>query len=322
MVHRFGTPDVLVPEEADLPVAGPGQVVIDVALACITFVETMIRAGRPPNPAMTPELPYVPGNGVGGVVVETGEGVDRALSGARVISSTGGTGGYAERVAVRGEDVVAVPDGMALDDAVALLADGRTAMSLMRAAAIAPGETVLVEAAAGGVGSLLVQLALGAGARVVAAAGGARKVGLARELGADVAVDYARDGWTEGLEPVDVVFDGVGGAIGRAAFELMRRGGRFCVFGMAGGAFTQVGPDEAAARGVTLVRGTGSTPADLVALTRDALAAATAGRMRPVIGQTFPLERAADAHHAIEARATVGKTLLTVSDPASRVAGA
>jgi NADPH2:quinone reductase len=179
---------------------------------------------------------------------------------------------------------------------------------LVAGARIRPGETVLVEAAAGGVGSLLVQLAAGAGARVIAAAGGQRKLALARELGAAVAVDYAEPDWTAGLEGVDVVFDGVGGEIGCAAFELLRPGGRFCPFGMASGAFAEVPERD----GVTLVRRGRPAPADMLVHTRSTLVEAAAGRLRPVIGQTFPLERAAEAHAAIEARETIGKTLLIV----------
>ncbi|HEY4027054.1 MAG TPA: zinc-binding dehydrogenase, partial [Candidatus Dormibacteraeota bacterium] len=198
-----------------------------------------------------------------------------------------------------------------------LLADGRTAVALMRAAALRSGEVVLVEAAAGGVGSLLVQLASGAGARVVAAAGGRRKLDLARQLGADVAVDYDEPDWADRVRAelggVDVVFDGVGGGAGRAAFELVRAGGRFLSFGLASGAFTAVAAEEARRREVTVVRGVPVTPAEAVELARAALAEAAAGRLRPVIGQTYPLEQAARAHAAIEARATVGKTLLLVS---------
>jgi NADPH:quinone reductase len=184
---------------------------------------------------------------------------------------------------------------------------------LMHAAGVQAGETVLVEAAAGGVGSLLVQLARNAGARVVGAAGGQRKLGLARELGASV-VDYTEPRWTERLRSevgsVDVVFDGVGGSIGRAAFDLLREGGRFCVFGMASGSFADVSDEQAEARQVHLIRSARPTPQELRELARAALAEAAAGRLHPLIGQTFPLERAADAHAAIERRATVGKTLL------------
>ncbi|MGH2969885.1 MAG: zinc-binding dehydrogenase, partial [Solirubrobacteraceae bacterium] len=135
---------------------------------------------------------------------------------------------------------------------------------------------------------------------------------LARELGADDAFDYSRPGWERELGGLDVVFDGVGGAIGRAAFEALRPGGRMCSFGLAGGSFTRAGEDEASAREVALVHLSRMTPELMTELTIEALAEAAAGRLRPVIGQTFPLERAAGAHAAIEARATVGKTLLIV----------
>jgi len=313
ILREFGSPDALVPVEVPDPVAGPGQALVDVRVANVTFVETQVRAGRPPHPSMAPALPLVPGNGVGGTIAAVGPGVDPALVGTRVVSTTGGSGGYAERAVVDAAGVIPVPDGVGLPEAVTLLADGRTAMALMRTAAVRPGETALVEAAGGGVGSLLVQLAAAAGARVVAAAGEARKLDLARALGAAAAVDYTRPGWPDEAGPADVAFDGVGGAVGRAAFELLRPGGRLLVFGLASGAFTQVTDEEAAARGVTVARGMRLTPDDMAALAAAALAEAAAGRLRPIVGQTFPLERAADAHAAIEARATLGRTLLVVS---------
>jgi NADPH2:quinone reductase len=116
----------------------------------------------------------------------------------------------------------------------------------------------------------------------------------------------------DGAGGVDVVFDGVGGAVGRAALDLLRDRGRFCAFGMASGAFVQIPDGEPARRDLTVIRGAQLTPEQMRELTRAALAEAAAGRIRPVIGQTFPLERAADAHAAIQARATVGKTLLLV----------
>src|SRR6266511_2593686 len=184
------------------------------------------------------------------------------------------------------------------------------------AAAPRPGETVLVEAAAGGVGSLLVQLARAAGASVAAAAGGERKLRVAADLGASATVDYTEPGWAERLREqlggVDVAFDGVGGEAGRAAFELVRAGGRFCPFGMASGAFARIPEGEAERRNVTVVRGGPMPLEETRALARACLAEAVAGRLRPVIGQRFPLDRAADAHAAIEARATIGKTLLVV----------
>jgi NADPH2:quinone reductase len=166
------------------------------------------------------------------------------------------------------------------------------------------------------VGTLLVQFARNAGARVVALAGGERKLAVARDLGADLVVDYRDAGWPsrvrEAVGNVDVVFDGVGGGIGLAAFGLLGDGGRFCPFGMASGGFTPVGPDLARERGVVVLRN-GPPDAERVrALSKAALDEAAAGRIRPVIGQEFWLSQAAAAHEAIETRATIGKTLLAV----------
>jgi NADPH2:quinone reductase len=312
-LRETGGPEVLVAGEAPDPVAGPGQALIEVELANVTFVETQVRAG---TAAFSLELPAIPGNGVGGVVAEVGPGVDEGLAGRRVVSSLGGSGGYAERAVAKAAAVIELPDGLRLDVALALLADGRTAVSLVRAAAPQAGEGVLVEAAAGGVGSLLVQLSGAQGAEVVAAAGGERKLVLARELGARVAVDYREPDWAERVREarggVDVVFDGVGGEVARAAFELLAPGGRMVSFGLASGEWARVSDDVAAARAIELVRPGRPSPEEQRELTESALAEAAAGRLRPVIGQRFPLERAADAHAAIESRATVGKTLLEV----------
>jgi NADPH2:quinone reductase len=315
-VREFGPPEVLVAGEMPEPVAEHGEVVIDVEYANITFVETQLRAGRPPYPGMLPKLPVILGNGVGGVVVHAGPGVDDRHVGRHVVTSLNGQGGYAERAVAAAERLVEVPDGVSMRDAVALLADGRTALTLVRRAQPTAGETVLVEAAAGGVGTLLVQLARNAGARVIALAGGERKLAVARDLGADVAVDYRSDGWPRNVGEVDVVFDGVGGPVGQAAFELLRSGGRYCPFGMASGSATAVSQQDAERRGVTILGFGGASPAELVELTRAAISEAAAGRVRPVIGQEFALEDAVAAHAAIEARATIGKTLL-VAKPVS-----
>jgi NADPH2:quinone reductase len=312
VLREFGPPAGLVVDRLPDPEPGPGQALVAVELASITFVETQVRAGRPPHPAMAPELPVVPGNGVGGVVTAVGAGVDAALVGRRVVTTTGGTGGYAELAAVAAESLIEVPPQLAMADAVALLADGRTALSLLDAVAPQAGETVLVLAAGGGVGSLLVQLAAATGARVVAAASGARKARLALELGAACAVDYAQAGWTARAGAADVVLDGVGGPLAAAAFDLVELGGRFCGFGMASGAFSPITPAVADDFGVTLVRSERLTPARQRELSERALALAAAGRLRPVVGQLFALDRAGDAHAAIESRTTIGKTLLAV----------
>jgi NADPH:quinone reductase len=330
-MREFGPPEVLVEVEVEDPLPGPGEVLIEVDLVNVTFVETQVRRGQAPHPSMLPRLPVIPGNGVGGTVTAVGAGVRAALLGTRVVSSTGGAGAYAELVPVPADDLLRVPDQLSLPDGVALLADGRTAMALIRRVALQAGETALIEAAAGGVGSLLVQLAKREGARVIAVAGDDRKVQLARELGADVALNYTRPTWvselkadTAGSTPatgtghVDVVFDGVGGEIGAAAFGLLRRGGRHCAFGMASGSFTALDERDARARGVTVIRGAQLDSEQRKRLTALALDHAATGRLHPVIGQTFPLDSAADAHRAIEARSTLGKTLLVTGSAGSR----
>ncbi|MDQ6778467.1 MAG: zinc-binding dehydrogenase, partial [Actinomycetota bacterium] len=224
------------------------------------------------------------------------------LVGRRVVAGPGGTGGYAERAVVDASRLIALDDGMPMREAVALLSDGRTAVGLIRLASLSPGETAVVEAAAGDVGTLLVQLARTAGARVIALVGGARKLA------------------------VDVVFDGVGGAVGLAASVLLGPGGRFLPFGMASGSFASgmdgtVPADPSSAENFTVLRSARSTPDELVALTRAALREAELGRLRPVIGQEFALEDAAAAHAAIEGRETVGKTLLVVGHPPASPGG-
>ena len=305
VMQEFGPPEVLEPAEVAEPEASPGEVIIEAEFANVTFVETQIRAGRAPHPSMLPALPVILGNGTGGTV-----------AGRPVVASLNGTGGYAERVAVDARRLIVVPDQVPLRDAVALLADGRTALSLTGRAGLQAGETVLVEAAAGGVGTLLVQLARRAGARVVALAGGPDKLALARDLGADLTVDYRRDDWPDEVRSavgqVDLVFDGVGGEVGRAAFGLLGPGGRFYPFGMASGSFAPVTPELALEHEVTVLQGGPANAEEAAALSRAALAEAAAGRLRPVIGQEFGLASAAAAHTAIEARATTGKTLLTV----------
>jgi NADPH:quinone reductase len=313
-LKEFGGPEVLVAGDAPDPVPGPGQVLVAVAYANITFIETQFRAGwKGPFRA---ELPMIPGNGVGGTVTAVGTEADTALVGRQVVTSTGGSGGYAELVAVDAQGLVTVPGGLPLDSAVALLADGRTAMWLLEAVGLRAGERVLVEAAAGGVGTLLVQLARSAGAVVVAVAGGARKLDLARELGADVTVDYLQPDWVtrvrQAVGGVDVVLDGVGGAVGRSAFDLLETGGRMLSFGLSSGEWAAVSDEAAVERGVRVLSPAAPTPVEARRFTERALEEAAAGRLRPVVGQRYPLDRAADAHAAIQARTALGKTLLHV----------
>lgn len=315
----FGGPELLVVGEAPDPVAGLGQVVVEVSVASMTFVETQIRRGvdRWHEP---PRLPYVPGGLVAGLVIETGERVDPAWLGQRVVAGTGETGGFAERAVAEAEDLFTVPEGLGLPEAAALCSDGSTAQGLVERAGIRAGDRVLVEAAAGGVGTLLVQLCLAAGAQVIGAARGPAKVDLIRRLEADAAVDYSGSGWTAevleatgGLGPT-VVFDGVGGRIGRAAFEVTARGGRFSVHGASSGEVTGIDAAEARDRGVQVIgiEQLFDFRPQVRRWAAQIMAAAVGGSVRPVIGQTFPLERAADAHAVVENRTALGKTLLVI----------
>jgi NADPH2:quinone reductase len=317
---RFGGPEVLVPSQAPDPVAGTGQVVVEVSVAAIDFVQTQLRRGFTPGPPL-PDPPYVPGATVAGQVSSVGQGVDVRWVGRRVVTHTAcGLGGSAERAVATSDALIWVPQGLSLPDAAALRDDGGTALGLVEVARIRAGEWVLVEAAAGGVGSLLVQLARAAGARVVGAARGQHKLDLAKELGAEAVVDYSQPGWPERVRDVtggrgpDVVFDGVGGQVGQDAFGAMAPGGRFSIRGAASGAPTVIDAAEARRRQVSVIgiEQLQKFGAEAKARVERVLAEAAAARIRPTIGQTFPLERAGAAHAAIEAREVLGKTLLVI----------
>jgi NADPH2:quinone reductase len=318
VVTRFGGPDVLVTEDvADLK-AGPGEVVIDVVAADVLWVETMIRhgLGRPYFDVMPP---YTPGGAVSGVVRAAGPGVDSALIGRAVVAHLP-NGGYAEQVVAVADGISQVPDELDLQTAAALLHDGPTALALFERMRIRKGDSVVVVGASGGLGIVSVQLARARGARVVAVARDERKLARIRELGADTVVDSESSDWIDqvraalGGAGADVVLDNVGGDIGDAAFAAIAPGGRFSGHGTPSGRFSAIDAAEAKRRNVTLsgIQDVQLSAADLKRLTEQALAEAVAGNVDPVIGQTFPLEKAADAHAAIERRDVFGKTLLVL----------
>ena len=318
-VTRFGGPDVLEQRELPDPIPGPGQVVVAASACDVLFVDTMIRSGRgadyfPVRP------PYVPGNGMGGTVFAVGDGVDVSWRGRPVVAHTGGpggTGGYAELAAVELAACAPVPNGVDLLDATAVLHDGTTALRVLEKTAPQKGEWALVLGAAGGMGILLVQLLAIRGANVVGAARGSTKQEVVSEAGA-AAIDYGEEGWTDavlettgGRRPA-VVLDGVGGTIGGEAFGLIADGGRFSAHGTPSGSFAPIDPHEAERRGVTV-----TTIADLQFREGDRsrllaaiLAEVDAGRLLPLVGQTFSLAEAPKAHLAIESRETVAKTIL------------
>ncbi|WP_228807842.1 zinc-binding dehydrogenase [Nocardia otitidiscaviarum] len=323
----FGGPEVLTVTEVADPTAGPGEVVVEVAAADVMFLDVALRSGSGVDFfPVTP--PYVPGGAVAGVVRAVGAGVDASWIGRRVATATAASavgggkpvGGYAERAVAKAEALTVIPEGVDFTQAAALVHDGRTALTVAEVAGIGPDSRVLITAAGGGVGTLLVQVAKAAGATVVAAARGRAKLQLAQRLGADAVVDYSEPDWTDrvrsalGGAGVDIVFDGAGGDLGSRALATMARGARIIGFGNAAGGFADFDHEDAAAREITIVGLLELTKSDIdwePALGR-ALAEVAAGRLEVVVGQTFPLDRASAAHAAIEARTAVGRTVLTV----------
>jgi NADPH2:quinone reductase len=317
-IPRNGGPEVLTLVELPEPQPGPGQLLVDVAAAGVNYADTHLADG---SYLVRPELPYVPGSEV----------IGRTPDGRRVMAVTDG-GGYAEKAAVAEALAVDVPDGLSDAEALAVLVQGLSAWHLLRTCArLAPGETVVVNAAAGGVGSQAVQLAklFGAG-RVVATASTVDKRELAQRLGADAAVDGAPEGYAarvieaNGGSRVDVILDAVGGAVFDAALTALAPFGRLITFGMASRqAPTPVHPARLMRRNTAVVgfwlapvlgvpAMYGPPLAELLALVAD-------GRLSPVVGQQYPLAEARQAHEDILARRTTGKVVLSISaDPNRR----
>jgi NADPH:quinone reductase len=213
-----------------------------------------------------------------------------------------------------------IPASLDAGQAVAMIGTGRTAMAILELARPAPGDVVVVTAAAGGIGTLLVQAARNAGATVIAAAGGPGKTALAHDLGAAVTADYLQPDWAQqaraGLPSRDatLVLDGVGGDIGQTAMNLLGAGGRLIMYGQASGNLIPLTADDLYRLGITAAAAIGARilqrPGGLADLETQAIHAAAHGHLRPVIGQRYALGDAAAAHTAIETRSTTGKTIL------------
>ncbi|MGP3999076.1 zinc-binding dehydrogenase [Streptomyces sp. 8N706] len=327
-LHAFGPAANLTYEKVDDPEPGPGQVRIAVTASGVHLLDTALREGIQGGPVPAPELPTIPGREVAGTVDALGDGVDGVWLGRRVVAHLGLVpGGYAELAVVGTEKLHALPDGLGEAEAVAMIGTGRTTMGILRLAGLTSDDIVIITAAAGGVGSLLVQYGRNTGATVIGLAGGRAKVARVRELGADLAVDYTTGDWPDqirdflGTRRGTVVLDGVGGDPGRAAVDLLGRGGRHLVHGwsaggpLAGGLLEFSG-EELAERGITtrtvlgppMLEGIGGDN-PLRTLEERSMAEAAAGRLVPVV-QRFPLSEAAAAHRALESRATMGKVVL------------
>ncbi|MFI0939362.1 zinc-binding dehydrogenase [Streptomyces sp. NPDC021020] len=310
-VRECGAPEVLRVVDVDDPRPAAGEVVVAVEAAGVIYGDVIVRSGGYPFP-----LPYVPGLEVGGRVVAVGPEGDTGLLGRRVVATTPGSqGGYAELARAAVADVHVLPEELELHKAVAVFQAGALAAGLLAAMRVEKGETVLVTAAAGRVGSLLVQLAKAAGATVVGAASGARKVRAAGEFGADRVVDYAQEGWAERAGATDVVLDAAGGELAAQAMGTLRKGsGRFGTYGFTSGSWVRLDAYELGMRGLTVVAAAGIAfarpAAEQYAAASRALAEAAAGRLTPRIHAVRPLSEAPAAHAELASRATVGATLL------------
>lgn len=309
-IDEFGGPEVLRHREVDEPVPGHDEIVIDVARAGINFADT--HATR--NDYLAEQaLPLIPGAEVSG----------RTPEGKRVAAILG-SGAYAEKVAVPAQMLVPVPDGVDDNQAAALLLQGLTAMALVRdCARIEPGETIVVEAAAGGTGLLSVQLAKQAGAKVIGLASNAEKRALVERLGADATVDSRSEDLRQAIreanggERVDAVLHMSGGEAFDAELGALAPLGRMVVFGIASREQREVST-------AALLRGSKSVigfwlvhllmrQERVAPMIGELLGAVAAGELEVTVGDVYPLSEAARAHEDLVGRRTTGKLLLDPS---------
>ena len=308
-IQEFGGPEVLELVDLPTPEPGEGEVLIRVTRAGMNFADTHQRQN---DYLAKASLPMIPGGEVAGVREDTGE---------RVVAMSG-TGGYAQYATAPAALTFPIPDGVDDGQALALLIQGLTAFHLYRTCAqIRPGETVVVHAAAGGVGSLAVQLGrpMGAG-RVVASASTEEKRGLALELGADAAIASDSDGMADRLieanlgEPVDVVFEMAGGEVFEESMKALAPFGRCVTYGIASREQNEVKTGALMRRsqavvGFWLMHCIGR-PAMIDEALADLFARVRSGALRVVVGSTYPLAEAARAQSDLAERRTTGKLLL------------
>ncbi|MFG2138453.1 zinc-binding alcohol dehydrogenase family protein [Streptomyces sp. NPDC048650] len=312
--ERFGGPEVLEEAEVPDPVAGPGETLVAVEAAGVNFGDIKQIAGEHTDGPYAPKgpLPHIPGMEV----------VGRTEDGRRVLGYVP-QGGYAARTVVADRDLVVLPQEVSAGAALALLVQGLTAWHLLRSVArVRPGESVVVHAAAGGTGSLAVQLAreFGAG-RIIATASSEEKRAFALELGADVAIDGEAAGYRERVldanqgQPVDVILDAVGGPVLDSALDALGYLGRLVTYGASSRqAATPLPPSRLAVESITvggfwlvpLITRNGAGGKALEEL----LDLTARGRLRPLVGSEYDLGRARDAHEDLLGRRTKGKLLL------------
>ncbi len=315
-VHAHGGPEAMALEELPLPAPGPGQLVIEVKAAGVNLFDTQLRSGLYKRP-----LPLTLGLEGAGVVHSIGPDTSGLAVGDRV-AFIFAAGSYATHTLVAADRVVPLPDGIAFEDAAALLFQGLTAHYLATSTfALGPGTSCLVHSAAGGCGILLCQIAKIRGAEVIGALSTAAKAEIAREAGADHVVVYAQEDFEEAVKRitngrgVDVVYDAVGLDTYVRSMNVLRPRGLLALYGEASGDVPPIDPRELLFRKSLYLTRTGldhyiADRAELRARTDELFSWVAAGRLKQKIFRTYRLEEAAEAHRALEARATTGKLLV------------
>jgi NADPH:quinone reductase-like Zn-dependent oxidoreductase len=304
VIRQFGGPEVLRVEEVPRPSPGPGEILVRVHAAAINPVDTQARAHGDRSVAHV-RLPYVPGFDVSGVVAEVGEGVTRFAPGDAVYAMLHlrRGGAYAEYAIVLDAEAAPKPARASHAEAASLPLVALTAwQALFDTADLQPGETVLIHAGAGGVGSVAVQLAKWRGARVVATAS-QRNHDFLRSLGADVVIDYTTQRFEDVARDVDVVLDPIGGETQVRSLDTLRDGGR--LVGLLGLTRAAQNPDRGIQTTAILVDPDSAQLARIATLVDD-------GHVRPIVSHLLSLDQAAEAHRQSETRRTRGKIVLEV----------
>jgi NADPH:quinone reductase len=318
-IHETGGPEVMHLEEVDAPTPGQGEVLIKIAAAGINYADLAQRQGAYLTRTRTP---MTLGFEVAGTIAALGPGVSAPVVGTRVIAFV--NGGYAEYAVTGISTVIPIPDTLDFVHAAAFAVQGLTAYQTLRESGrLQVGESVLVQAAAGGVGTLAVQLArlMGAG-KIIGTASNEQKLDLVRSLGADAAINYTQDDWVEQVQKatdgrgVDVVLEVVGGPIAEQCLQCLAPFGRMVVIGAASGQLAQFSPIQLMYKNLSVVgywlTARMSHPDRIAAATIELMQYLAAGKLQIIVGQTFPLAQAAEAHRAIAARKTTGKVVLLV----------
>jgi NADPH:quinone reductase len=319
LCKELGPPEKLVVEQVPSPRPGKGQVVVSVKAAGVNFPDTLIIQGKY---QFKPEPPFSPGGEVSGVIKETGEGVTGLKAGDRVIAAAT-YGGFAEEMVAEADKVIAMPDAMEFVPASAfVLTYGTSYHALKDRAQLQSGETLLVLGASGGVGLAAVQIGKAMGAKVIAAASSDAKLQVCRENGADELINYASEDLRSRVKAitsgrgVDVVYDPVGGPYSEPALRDMAWKGRFLVVGFAAGDIPKVPLNLALLKGCSIVgvfwgAFTRTEPDNNRRNNEELVRLYLAGKIKPHIHATYPLERAVDALNEVLYKRVSGKVVLT-----------